>query len=189
MALSVPMNFTSSTIPWKPDSLTNVILILLSFSLYIHRNTREWKVYILNGLEESAPHGLISTVLIQRKETPSQGEKGDDFIQVLLFPWHSDECQKSLDNLLSGVKGSFIPYLKVFLHSSGLDAVFSDCNSFLCWTTKDLVCMLNHWVFSCSMLKEPGIYHLFLIFHSSLFNFLILLRGSPVLKTTRGSLV
>lgn len=29
------------------------------------------------------------------------------------------------------VRDSFVPYLKVFLHSSGLDAVFPDCNSFL----------------------------------------------------------
>lgn len=37
------------------------------------------------------------------------------------------------------VRGSFIPYLKVFLHSSGLDAVFPDCNSFLCLAIKGLV--------------------------------------------------
>lgn len=87
------------------------------------------------------------------------------------------------------VRDSFVPYLKVFLHSSGLDAVFPDCNSFLCWAIKGLVCMRNHWHFSSSMLKEPGIYHLSLVFHSSPFNFLIIFKGSPVLKTSMCSLV
>lgn len=70
-------------------------------------------------------------MLFQRMEVLSQGGKGKNIIQVLFF--HSTQTN-SRGLQISGYQESgcerlFHPYLKVFLHSSGLDP---DCNSFLC---------------------------------------------------------